>query len=276
MLMLPKDTRIQRQALVGLDAPPPTDTWKPFPHITAFRATTHILNYFGYKLEDEEHYLGDNGHTYICQMRIRHKDPDHPFNRQDVDGVTYDVLVRNSTNKKWAYTFFLGSSISWCSNGCIWGATLRVRMSHKVHGDPLATLSERISPVVQGLGPMVEDVNRKLVRWKKTEVGVPEIRVVQLCRFGILASSDIIPVLDYMECPRLMTQGHTPLSEAEAVDAYVPGSTFCLHSAVTARVRDKSERMSIGETSQRLVRMGLAFDTWYPTPSSPVVDHANE
>lgn len=233
--------------------PPPSGRWHPFSHATFYTLVTRLLANRSCTVTHEEHYLSSEGACYLGALTLS------STTLSSLAGLpaTFDLILRNSINKSIAAHLAAGARLSMCSNGVIFGATLSTRRVHTLpaNADLELTLSARLLPFLDAIPAEHAALSTRLSALRSTPLASPSDTVIAAARQDIIASCDILPVLDYFEHPETMTDRGTPLTSPEASTAYVPGSSFCMFNAFTARLRDKVSPLSLPARSSRLLSL---------------------
>lgn len=99
--------RVTFDELSRIEAPPPTDSWKPIPHSRVLEVTADSLGQMGFQVEKMDLAVARDGAQFFGTLDLRHNIG---------DGVTLAVGLRNSTDKSLSAGLCAGERVFVCSN----------------------------------------------------------------------------------------------------------------------------------------------------------------
>ncbi|MBW3596834.1 MAG: DUF932 domain-containing protein [Planctomycetes bacterium] len=93
--------------LTTINAPPPTATWFPVPHVEVFRAARQTLMAAGYAIGRQRFSVSHEGHRFFGALDLESR---------ILDDVSLAVGIRNSTDKSFPIGFCCGQRVFVCDN----------------------------------------------------------------------------------------------------------------------------------------------------------------
>ena len=99
---------VERQAVISVPTPPPTESWTPIPHIELVSHIETTIRSNGLTVGTQAHSLTHDGMRYFGLMEIRRQQPDHDY--------CWVLGLRNSHDKTFPAGIVAGSSVFCCDN----------------------------------------------------------------------------------------------------------------------------------------------------------------
>lgn len=182
--------RVSRSDLKDVLTPIPTNTHKPVPHIQIAELICHEAQHRGYAITSEEYGLNPNGSKMFGVLRF------HPEGNPEYSRA---LGLRNSHDKSMSVGLTVGLSVLVCDNLCFGGeSTIKRKHTSGIE------IEELIPQAFDNLDHQFFRLERDVDGLKMHSITVTgaKLMTVKAAEFGIINSSDIIPVLNEFRNPR--------------------------------------------------------------------------
>ena len=184
---------VSRDEVACIETPRSTDTWHPVSHIDVIEAVTKVVRAHDWKIEGEKFGLAREGQKMFGVMEIA---------RSSSTEWHRCIGIRNSHDKSFAVGLSAGIVVCVCTNMAFGGTTV-IKRRH-TSGIVLAELIDRAVASLEDDFLTTETVceNLKDVYLKNDD----EARscIVRAAEFGVINSSDILPVFHEFKSPSHM------------------------------------------------------------------------
>jgi uncharacterized protein DUF932 len=182
--------RVSRSDLKDVLTPVPTSTHKPVPHIQIAELICHEAQHRGYAITSEEYGLNPTGSKMFGVLRF------HPEGNPEYSRA---LGLRNSHDKSMSVGLTVGLSVLVCDNMCFGGeSTIRRKHTSGIE------IEELIPQAFENLEHQFIRLERDVDGLKIQSISVSgaKLLTVKAADFGVINSSDIIPVLNEFRTPR--------------------------------------------------------------------------
>ena len=184
---------VSRDEVAIIDTPSSTNTWRPVPHIDVIEAVTEVVKAHDWDITGEKFGLAREGQKMFGVMEIA---------RSSSTEWHRCIGIRNSHDKSFAVGLSAGIVVCVCTNMAFGGTTV-IKRRH-TSGIVLAELIDRAVASLEDDFLTTETVceNLKDVYLKNDD----EARscIVRAAEFGVINSSDILPVFHEFKSPSHM------------------------------------------------------------------------
>ena len=192
-LIMQEGKFVSRDEVACIETPRSTDTWHPVSHIDVIEAVTKVVRAHDWKIEGEKFGLAREGQKMFGVMEIA---------RSSSTEWHRCIGIRNSHDKSFAVGLSAGIVVCVCTNMAFGGTTV-IKRRH-TSGIVLAELIDRAVASLEDDFLTTETVceNLKDVYLKNDD----EARscIVRAAEFGVINSSDILPVFHEFKSPSHM------------------------------------------------------------------------
>jgi hypothetical protein len=169
--------KVPKEALLQIEAPQPTTTWRPIPHSTLVNTLGEILSNRGLAVKREEYAIQRNGNILFGVMDL-------------VWGGTVEYYaalgLRTSNNKSFAIQIAIGARVVICDNLLMSGELIALKRKHTAKLDLIEELNQAIRRYELGY----QQLEKGIQRLKQCEISLTETREML---FNVFAAR-IVPV----------------------------------------------------------------------------------
>jgi hypothetical protein len=135
--------------LAAIDTPPPTNTWKPIPHIAIAEILLSEAEHVGFQVTRQSYGLNESGKQMFGVLDFAAGTNDY----------SYAVGFRNSHDKSWAAGVVAGHRVVVCDNLAFSGEYVEKR-KHLVGNDFVQMLKDAFAFIPQKLEEMTKNLER--------------------------------------------------------------------------------------------------------------------
>jgi uncharacterized protein DUF932 len=190
-LMLSESERVTRSDLVKIETPQATATWRPVSHIAIAELVTLEAQKRGYAITDEEYGISKNHKKMFGTLKF-HPDGHPEYSRA--------LGFRNSHDKTLAVGICAGLRIMVCDNLMFSGSDITLSRKHTSGIEIKPMIADAFSNLEHHFIRLERDVDGLKVQ--SITVTGAKLLTVKAADFGVINSSDIIPVLNEFRTPR--------------------------------------------------------------------------
>src|SRR6266852_4181390 len=143
--------RVSKEALMTIEPPTATDTWKPVAHGVLVNTLTDVLSTRGIAVKKEEYAVQRQGHILFGVMDLAWGDT----------GEYYAALgLRTSNNKSFAIQIAIGARVVVCDNLLMSGELIALKRKHTAGLELLEELTAGVRRYELGYGQLCKRIER--------------------------------------------------------------------------------------------------------------------
>lgn len=201
---------ITRDGLALIQAPPPTETFKPVPHIELVQNVIDGLSYRHINVVKDQYAVSDDGMKLFGVMELEAMG----------DGFRFSLGLRNSNDKSMRLGMVVGIRILVCDNLAFSGDFTPVLAKHTKMFDLQAAIAVGIDQMQRHFGPMADQVNR----WRQAQIEDDYARKVIYRAF----------IQDELEAPKHLARIIHHNYFEPTIPEFAPRTTYSLQNAFTS------------------------------------------
>ena len=213
---------VEKEIVMEVETPEPTDTWFPLPHARVIGEVEKHLAGCGFRLTEQTHALSHEGARYFGVYAIEGRSSEYGW----------IVGVRNSHDKTFPAGLVAGSRVFVCDNLAFTG---EVKISRKHTRFCLRDLPHLTAKAVGLLGDKLRGLEQRVEAYKALPLGDQEAHDL------VIRATDCRAIVP-MDIPHVLKEWREPSHEA-----FEPRTGWSLFNAVTEchkRIKDPSTLVS--------------------------------